>query len=239
MVKGDFDKKVDSVIEKLESDYSYISITKEHLKTIVNGDADFKEIEENLKNYCEKEVKEKLNSDESVEVIESYIKNKLRFSTEFEHNIKELKKLGRFLSEYDYVLDIDIINKLATNNDCLDKLLKDISLSKIKSNKQNIQPSITDDSFISSLVEGYCCLNNIQIPEELDDLDTGYYTDNLKIYLQEISKFPLLTKEEERNLFYEYNSGNLDAKKKLIESNLRLVISIAKRYRYHGLHLRI
>lgn len=235
MANSDLTKKIQKLIEKLESDYSYISITKEHLAELIDSDADFKTIEKKLKNYCEKEVKEKLTSDKSVEVIESYIKNKLNFSTEFEHNIKELKRLGGFLSKYDYIFDIDMINKLVINNSYLDKLFKDLSSKKISSTKSNLPSSIVDDSFISSLVDGYCCLNNIQTTEELDDLGIGYCTDNLKIYLQEISKYPLLTKEEERKLFYEYNSGNKEAKKKLIESNLRLVISVAKRYRYHGL----
>ena len=73
MVKGDFDKKVNSVIEKLESDYSYISITKEHLKALITSDVDLNTIEEKLKNYCESEVKEKLDSNNSVEVIDSFI----------------------------------------------------------------------------------------------------------------------------------------------------------------------
>lgn len=234
MVKGDFDKKVNSVIEKLVSDYSYISITKEHLKALITSDVDLNTIEKKLKNYCESEVKEKLDSNNSVEVIDSFIKNKLKFNTKFEHNIRELKKLGVFLSKYDYILDIDALNQLVTSNGYLDELFKEISLSQTESSESKISSTITDDSFISSLVEGYCCLNNIQIQDELDDLEEDC-TDNLKIYFQEISKYPLLTKEEERNLFYEYNSGSVSAKKKLIESNLRLVISIAKKYKYHGL----
>ena len=235
MVKGDFDKKVNSVIEKLESDYSYISITKEHLKALITSDVDLNTIEKKLKNYCESEVKEKLDSNNSVEVIDSFIKDKLKFNTKIEHNIIKLKKLGAFLSRYDYILDIDVLNKLVTSNAYLDKLFKEISLSQTESSESKISSIIAEDSFISSLIEGYCCLNNIQIQDELDDLEEDCYTDNLKIYFQEIRKYHLLTKEEEINLFYEYNSGSISAKKKLIESNLRLVIPIAKKYKYHGL----
>ena len=235
MVKGDFDKKVNSVIEKLESDYSYISITKEHLKALITSDVDLNTIEKKLKNYCESEVKEKLDSNNSVEVIDSFIKDKLKFNTKIEHNIIKLKKLGAFLSRYDYILDIDVLNKLVTSNAYLDKLFKEISLSQTESSESKISSIIAEDSFISSLIEGYCCLNNIQIQDKLDDLEEDCYADNLKIYFQEIRKYHLLTKEEEINLFYEYNSGSISAKKKLIESNLRLVIPIAKKYKYHGL----
>ena len=234
MDNDNLSENIQKLIEKLESDYSYISITTEHLKSLIDSDVDFKLIEKKLKNYCEGKVKEKLNSDKSVEVIDDFIKDKLRFNTNFEHNIKELKKLGRFLSKYDYMLDIDTINKLVTSNSYVNELFKDISLKQSESNEP---ASTLDDSFISSIIDGYCCLNDIQIQEELNDLDDSSYTDNLKIYLHDISKHQLLTKEEERNLFYEYNAGKEDAKKKLIESNLRLVIPIAKKYKYHGLSI--
>lgn len=54
MVKGDFDKKVNSVIEKLESDYSYISITKEHLKALITSDVDLNTIEKKVKKLLRK-----------------------------------------------------------------------------------------------------------------------------------------------------------------------------------------
>ena len=61
--------------------------------------------------------------------------------------------------------------------------------------------------------------------------------DSLKLYLIDIGKNPLLTKEEEVELFMELEKGNKDAKQKLIESNLRLVVSIAKKYAIKGVNL--
>lgn len=51
-----------------------------------------------------------------------------------------------------------------------------------------------------------------------------------KLYLQEIGKFPVLTKEEERALFVKAKNGDKVAEEKIINSNLRLVVSIAKQY---------
>ena len=68
----------------------------------------------------------------------------------------------------------------------------------------------------------------------LDDV-SFVLDDSLKLYLIEIGKSPLLTKDEEVELFKELESGNLEAKDKLIESNLRLVVSIAKKYTGHGI----
>lgn len=56
-------------------------------------------------------------------------------------------------------------------------------------------------------------------------------------YLKDISHYPLLTREEECTLSRAASSGNLEARDKLIISNLRLVVSVAKKYFYAGLPL--
>ena len=57
----------------------------------------------------------------------------------------------------------------------------------------------------------------------------------MRLYLKEISKIPLLTAEEEKALGYRVQSGDKEALQKMIESNLRFVIKIAKKYRKSGL----
>ncbi|MEA3328908.1 MAG: RNA polymerase sigma factor RpoD/SigA [Candidatus Omnitrophota bacterium] len=59
----------------------------------------------------------------------------------------------------------------------------------------------------------------------------------LRIYLEEIDKIPLLTPEEEVDLAKKTKAGNKSAQRKMIRSNLRLVINIAKRYTHLGLPL--
>lgn len=60
---------------------------------------------------------------------------------------------------------------------------------------------------------------------------------SIKMYLKEIGKYNLLTKEEEIQLVHLMNEGDIAAKEKLIESNLRLVVSVAKKYMGNGLSL--
>jgi RNA polymerase primary sigma factor len=62
-------------------------------------------------------------------------------------------------------------------------------------------------------------------------------TDALQLFLNEASKWPLLTAEEEVELAKAIERGDRDAKERMINSNLRLVVSIAKRYQGHDLHL--
>ena len=75
--------------------------------------------------------------------------------------------------------------------------------------------------------------------EKIDITDTGDISsttqDPVKMYLKDIGKVPLLSAEEEIELAKRMEAGDEAAKKKLAESNLRLVVSIAKRYVGRGM----
>jgi RNA polymerase primary sigma factor len=70
-------------------------------------------------------------------------------------------------------------------------------------------------------------------PEEL----AGTTTDALQLFLNEARRYPLLTKEDEVELAKALERGDLRAKERLINSNLRLVVANAKRYQGQGLSL--
>lgn len=67
-----------------------------------------------------------------------------------------------------------------------------------------------------------------------DNVDQ-FADDSVKMYLREIGKIPLLTAEEELDLAQKAAKGNKKAKDKMVEANMRLVVSIAKRYSGRGL----
>src|SRR6476659_9883421 len=60
-------------------------------------------------------------------------------------------------------------------------------------------------------------------------------TDSFQLFLNQASRYPLLTREEEVELAQRIEKGDLAAKERLINSNLRLVIKFARRYQGHGL----
>lgn len=85
--------------------------------------------------------------------------------------------------------------------------------------------------------------NDLENEEELSDEDLAitaenvdaFADDSVRLYLREIGKIPLLTPEEEADLAQRIVKGDKKAKDKMVESNMRLVVSIAKRYGGRGL----
>ena len=76
--------------------------------------------------------------------------------------------------------------------------------------------------------------------EELENIEMAVpdgvsIEDPVRMYLKEIGKVPLLTAEEEKELAMKMEAGDMEAKKRLAETNLRLVVSIAKRYVGRGM----
>ncbi|WP_164917269.1 RNA polymerase sigma factor RpoD [Clostridium sp. JN-9] len=81
-------------------------------------------------------------------------------------------------------------------------------------------------------------MHDIEVHEEELDLSVpeGISIDDpVRMYLKEIGKVPLLTPDEEIDLAHRIENGDQSAKKKLAEANLRLVVSIAKRYVGRGM----
>lgn len=76
-------------------------------------------------------------------------------------------------------------------------------------------------------------MKHFQIKQSITDRSTN----SVRMYLKDISKYPLLTPEQERELAVKAVNGDKQAKDKLIESNLRFVVSIAKQYQGKGLEL--
>ena len=90
-----------------------------------------------------------------------------------------------------------------------------------------------DDDFDPTLIDE-------EESEDLDLLTTGQYLDDVsddsvRLYLREIGKIPLLSSEEEMDLARRIVEGDKKAKDKMAEANMRLVVSIAKRYSGRGL----
>lgn len=109
--------------------------------------------------------------------------------------------------------------------------------------ENEVEPEIIDKIYETAERLGINILGDMDHVAEIhqmDDLDFGMpdgigLEDHVRMYLKEIGKVPLLTAEEEVELAIRIENGDEEAKKILNEANLRLVVSIAKRYVGRGM----
>jgi len=77
----------------------------------------------------------------------------------------------------------------------------------------------------------------LSVDKRYSELGTSLDVSSLSVYLREINKIPLLTREQEVTLARSAKEGSQDAKDKLIQANLRFVVNVAKKYQNQGLTL--
>lgn len=115
----------------------------------------------------------------------------------------------------------------------LDRIYDYLDSNKVDVLRLEEDDDIDPDLFIEDEIENEEEIN----VEEIDlSVPEGVGTDDpVRMYLKEIGKIPLLTTEEELELAKRMELGDENAKKRLAEANLRLVVSIAKRYVGRGM----
>lgn len=167
---------------------------------------------------------EQVASQDELNMIISYIEKTFQESDSTEQYIRNIHKLSEFLKNNNIVFSEigaeKILQKSAKINDTLKKLyLADALLRAYQ--YHNIIP----------LIEIYCTNNNVDLTKDTNESIYGKIDkdiDLIKLYLTDIGQFKILTAEEEKELAMK---GTQEARNKLVEHNLRLVVSIAKRYR--------
>ena len=142
--------------------------------------------------------------------------------------LKELVELGKQKGSITNQDILDAIGELDFDPEKLEKLYDAIEAQGIE---------IVEDM-------GEIKIDEIELSyEESKDENTGTQSseqnvtidDPVKVYLKEIGRVPLLTSEEEVELAIRISDGDVQAKQRLSEANLRLVVSIAKRYLGRGM----
>jgi RNA polymerase primary sigma factor len=156
---------------------------------------------------------------------------------------KQAKKMDRkkkedrlkALPEFNYLLKTHEDGDTITYEEIMD-LMEDVNLSP---EEMELMYSMLDDKGIEY---GDRVLSEKADAKDAEEASEDYSVeeevdlkDPIKMYLKEIGKIPLLTFAEEIELAKKIELGDILSKQKLIESNLRLVVSIAKKYTGHSL----
>ncbi len=151
----------------------------------------------------------------------------------YEEILDELIELGKskknVLEEQEIV---EALKELSTETAMIEKTMDDL-----EKNGVDILMSISNEEDITPENED---LNDDEEEVDMEKIDLSVpegvsIEDPVRMYLKEIGKVPLLTAEEETELAKRMEQGDEEAKSKLAEANLRLVVSIAKRYVGRGM----
>ena len=181
-------------------------------------------------------------------------------SNKKEENLEEVKKVeeAKVTKETKAKTKKEPENKEKTDKEKINNIIKEakengkMTYSDLATKLNDVNPEKMDEVFdefekggIDLLPDDFDEEPNIEDLKEVEELkldeitDTSYegisVDDPVRMYLREIGKIPLLTFDEELDLAKRILEGDEEAKQKLAESNLRLVVSIAKKYVGRGM----
>lgn len=173
-------------------------------------------------------------------VINNYINQEFAGVLAIDDLIKHFDSLSYILETYDYIPDSRSLERLINENFVFNTMIQSIVNHYYSQITSGNLESTFDNELLMFSIEVYCSINDIEIKRENFEHilnDSSFINDSFKAYIHEISKIPLLTSEGEKELAKKIATGDQEAKNKFIECNLRLVVSIAKRYVNRGLPL--
>ena len=152
-----------------------------------------------------------------------------------EHHVDQMQKLitrGQQQGSLSYREIMDTLQEIELDPDQIDDFyehLAALGIDVIDDDDEAKQTDEQDDNSPEIDAEDKDDKSDLSVPE-------GVRTDDpVRMYLKEIGRVPLLTSEEEVELAKRMEAGDEEAKKHLVEANLRLVVAIAKRYVGRGM----
>jgi RNA polymerase primary sigma factor len=129
----------------------------------------------------------------------------------------------------------ELVNELAARGEARPE--RCVDLSELSELLQEADLSEDDAQMIQDLLEerGFdvrdnCGREHVEQTSYVNDTLADHTTDAMSLFLQEVRRYPLLTREQEVELAKRVERGDLAAKEQLVNSNLRLVISNARKY---------
>ncbi len=139
-----------------------------------------------------------------------------------EQRIRELLDRGKQKGMLTFNEVMDVMNEVGVDADQMDKVYGELEELNIDIVEEVEVPEDMDEEIAE--------IETMLAPTEGINID-----DPVRMYLKEIGKVPLLTAQQEIEIAQRMADGDLDAKHQLAEANLRLVVSIAKRYVGRGM----
>ena len=125
---------------------------------------------------------------------------------------------------------LKVFSESPENVEILDSLYSDLAEANLEVVSEPSTEEFSDEWVLENGEEEEAVTNDTSYIDDIAD-------DSVRLYLREIGKIPLLSSEEELALAQRVVAGDMEAKAMMAEANMRLVVSIAKRYVGRGLDL--
>ena len=236
------------LIKEIYKSYQYININKNEFQEIV-----VKEITDSKKNYHGNDyltfIKERINlkllgkiklmitnDDMAFDILNNYINYYFSNIDKTEDAINYFNTLNTYLESLNYIPNLDLLIDLINKNVIFNKMIELIFKNYYNEIINLKSEEIFNNDLLNLTIEAYCIINNIEIYDK-SDIASSQLGDSIYMYLQEIGNKPLLTSQEEKELAKRISDGDKKARDIFIERNLKLVVSIARRFVGNGLSL--
>lgn len=241
--KLNYDEK--RIIYSLKNTYSFIGLSEdefyslmlENLELVSNSYHDdmkvsyYVYLKNKLSEILNKYIKSEIENKENINIIVNYASINIKVSNNLEENLKQFKNFGGFFKKINFKPNADLCISTINSSGNLYKLLESIVSSNIDLIKENKVRELTKNSVLQSFILFYCMINDIEIHDDYEDdvFNNENDYDRVSSYLGQF-KGPLLTHEEEYELFKKVQAGNKKAIDILVEKNQRLIVLIARRH---------
>ena len=163
------------------------------------------------------------NNEEETKTVQKIVEIK-----SLDDRINDLIEMGKEKKYVTFEQIVESLKGLDVDNDSLDKIYNELMENDIQVIAEGEEEE-TDIDGVPKNLEEPVLLDDSEITKDIN------INDPVRMYLKEIGRISLLSPEEELELSEKVAEGDEEAKNKIAESNLRLVVSIAKRYVGRGL----
>ena len=231
---------VNSILLGIYNNYKFLGITYDEYKDIISkmdiidqkryssSKPYYKYVKDIIVMQMNKIVRNVFKDDgKAYYIINKYINDNLKISNNCNDAINNINQLISLLHMINYIPEPDFLIKLFDDNSILNSLMETIvgKYSKIIRNGK-INNYFSDNLFVM-FIEVYANKKGIEIE---DNEDETFSDDLIEMYLNDIRNLDPLSEEEIIDLCYKIKEGDIKARNKFIEHNLKLVIKFGKRF---------
>lgn len=236
-------KEVNKMIKQLKNKFWIYCNDDSYYKSLLNAqikETPIEELYKTVKKIMINEINVKWQEFEC-EWFVNYLNQKILVKKDCLENLELFKEILNSLNNLYLNISFDHLVYLLDKCPKFNELLLALINSLHSVTEQNIE-KLSDNKDIVDLLYTYASLKDLLVEETEIDLVGSYDesqmpTSLVNIYLREAGRYPLLKPDEEKGIAKKAFEGDKEAKSKLAEHNLRLVVNIAKRYMGRGLDI--